>query len=331
MIGLDSTQRDQRRTCPICLEDHVTDEHVGIHLQQIALFALPRSTGLEGDSHVDDDASAAAVDDLERDREDGSDTRSFSDEGERPPEAVYGVDYQYVGNTLADLDPYEMAPGKRQIEDDWSVVYNPTLPRELNIEPIQTIQHDKSVWSVKFSCNGDFLAIGLNKFAVVYETKAWGKVFTLEHNAVDNDRNRWVRDVSFDPLERYIATGAADRLIRNHEVVTASWDKTLKVWDLQDIAKPLVPRRTFIGHKDLVLFATFTRDTRWIVSSSVNRDYGAQFWDPTTGDAALRINGHTDGVRRVDASRVNDYFATASFDAVKVWRYRKYQPKSTAA
>lgn len=218
MIGLDSTQRDQRRTCPICLEDHVTDEHVGIHLQQIALFALPRSTGLEGDSHVDDDASAAAVDDLERDREDGSDTRSFSDEGERPPEAVYGVDYQYVGNMLADLDPYEMALDKRQIEDDWSVVYNPKLPRELDIEHIESIQHDSSVKSVKFSYNGDFLAIGLDRSVVVYETKAWVKVFTLQHDIDYSGGNPgktdWIWDVSFDPLGKYVATGAEDGLIR---------------------------------------------------------------------------------------------------------------------
>ncbi|KAL9015976.1 MAG: hypothetical protein Q9185_006654 [Variospora sp. 1 TL-2023] len=218
MVGLDSTQRDQRRTCPICLEDHVTDEHVGIHLQQIALFALPRSTGLEGDSHVDDDASAAAVDDLERDREDGSDTRSFSDEGERPPEAVYGINYQYVGNMLADLDPYQMAPDKRQIEDDWSVVYNPKLPRELDIELIQNIQLPSRVISVKFSYNGVFLAIALDRFAVVYETKAWAKVFTLQHDVVDsgdNPRNFvWTQDVSFDPLGKYVATGAEDGLIR---------------------------------------------------------------------------------------------------------------------
>ncbi|KAL8974341.1 MAG: hypothetical protein Q9197_001413 [Variospora fuerteventurae] len=414
MIGLDSTQGNQRRTCPICLEDHVTDEHVGIHLQQIALFALPRSTGLEGDSHVDDDASAAAVDDLERDREDGSDTRSFSDEGERPPEAVYGIDYQYVGNMLADLDPYEMAPDKRQIEDDWSVVYNPKLPRELDIELIQSIHFSGLFMSVKFSYNGDFLAIGQDRFAVVYETKAWAKVFTLQHDVVDSGQNSggnvWIWDASFDPHGKYVATSANDGLIRvflmsngtlaytlaghtdgvtsinflpdssglfsgswdltvrlwnieaaseelnlkttdpvycaavsadsqllaaglpdcsamiwnrqgtlvatlsgveghfgvissiafapqNHEVVTASRDRTLKVWDLRDITKPLVPRRTFTGHKlaqGSVYSATFTRDARWIMSSSVDRGNGVQFWDPNTGDAALRIDGHTD-------------------------------------
>lgn len=36
---------------------------------------------------------------------------------------------------------------------------------------------------------------------------------------------------------------------QNHEIVTASKDKTLKVWDLRDITKPPVLRPTFTGHK----------------------------------------------------------------------------------
>ena len=39
-----------RRHCPICLQATVDFKHVGLHLQQIALFSLPRSTGLESDS-----------------------------------------------------------------------------------------------------------------------------------------------------------------------------------------------------------------------------------------------------------------------------------------
>ncbi|KAL8655780.1 MAG: hypothetical protein Q9210_000668 [Variospora velana] len=268
MIGLDSTQRDQRRTCPICLEDHVTDEHVGIHLQQIALFALPRSTGLEGDSHVDDDASAAAVDDLERDRKDGSETRSFSDEGEPPPEAVYGIDYQYVGNMLADLDLYQLAPDRRQIEDDWSVflMSNGTLVFTL-------AGHTSRVYSINFLPDSSGLLSGSSDSTV----RLWNVEAVSE--ALNLTATDYVFSVAVSADSQLLAAGLSDSTAiiwnrqgtliatlsgpeghcgfissiafapQNHEVVTASWDKTLKVWDLQDIAKPLVPRRTFTGHK----------------------------------------------------------------------------------
>lgn len=167
MIEVGSTQRDQPRTCSICLEGYVTDEHVGIHLQQIALFALLRSTGMEGDSHLGDDVSAAAVDDLEGDREGRSDIVPFQGERNRPLDPDYGVINQNAGKLFADLDPYQMAPDKRYIAVDWSVVYNPQLPRELDNELIHSTYLNSSVECVKFSYNGDFLAIGLHGSAEV--------------------------------------------------------------------------------------------------------------------------------------------------------------------
>ena len=38
------------RQCPVCLEERVDWKHIGLHLQQIALFSLPRSTGFEAGS-----------------------------------------------------------------------------------------------------------------------------------------------------------------------------------------------------------------------------------------------------------------------------------------
>ncbi|KAL9119285.1 MAG: hypothetical protein Q9187_004160, partial [Circinaria calcarea] len=38
------------RSCPICLDANVTLNHIAVHLQKIALFALPRSTGSENDT-----------------------------------------------------------------------------------------------------------------------------------------------------------------------------------------------------------------------------------------------------------------------------------------
>ncbi|KAL8732788.1 MAG: hypothetical protein Q9166_002570 [cf. Caloplaca sp. 2 TL-2023] len=417
-IKADLNQSDKNRRCPICTEANVTDEHVGIHLQQIALFALPRSTGLEDDLDLDVNASAAAVDDLERDREDDLENLSFSDK-ERPPEAVYGIDFHNVGNMLVDLDPYELAPNKRHInEDDWSVVYNPNLSRELDIELIHSTFLDSSVFCVKFSYDGRFLAIGLTGSAAVYETSTWAEIFTLPHGSGDHasgerfpysknigalaytlsGHQQAMCSIDFMPDSGRLLSGSADRTVRlwnveavseelnlvatdivydadissdghllaaglkdssamiwnrqgtaiatlsgaeghsdgvyciafapdSHKVVTGSFDKTCKLWDLQDAREPL---RTFTGHKESVLSVAFTRDGRWIMSGS--RDKGIQFWNPDTGEAVLRINGigvyhqraYSDGIASVsqlDTSPAENHFATVSFDGLlKVWR-----------
>ena len=43
--------------CPLCLDRNVSLAHVGLHLTRIAIFALPRSTGMEEDD--DDEANSA--------------------------------------------------------------------------------------------------------------------------------------------------------------------------------------------------------------------------------------------------------------------------------
>ena len=46
--------------CPICLQTDIDFKHVGLHLQQIALFSLPRSTGLENESEQGSQGSERA-------------------------------------------------------------------------------------------------------------------------------------------------------------------------------------------------------------------------------------------------------------------------------
>ena len=47
----------RRKECPICLEQHASFGHVALHLRKIAVFALPKSAGPDGDSTLGDPGS----------------------------------------------------------------------------------------------------------------------------------------------------------------------------------------------------------------------------------------------------------------------------------
>ena len=73
------------------------------------------------------------------------------------------------------------------------------------------------------------------------------------------------------------------------DLASASWDKTIKIWDLYTG----VLKRTLMGHKDMVdsLVVLLNGD---LASSS--HDQTVKIWNATTGSLKLNLIGHTDMV-----------------------------------
>lgn len=203
----DSSSSNDERSCPICAEEAVNSEHVAHHLQQIALFALPKLTGFEDDSAPNDKSSIATVDDLEQERLADSDRSSVFNEERQPREAVYGVDFDDVGNMLGDLDPFQLAYDNRHLDDDYFIIYNPKIPRLLDIELKQEFPHDSPIPCVKFSPDARYVAIGLRRGATIYEIETWS-----ERAHFDSDPNpkrgdyTYVRTLCFDSSGAHLAT-----------------------------------------------------------------------------------------------------------------------------
>ncbi|KAL8810333.1 MAG: hypothetical protein Q9200_002670 [Gallowayella weberi] len=114
------------------------------------------------------------------------------------------------------------------------------------------------------------------------------------------------------------------------QVVTASGDRTCKLWDIRDLqsggggGSRHTPLRTLKGHKARVRSANFTRDGQWVVSGSW--DEGIQLWNPVTGDAVSRINSSS-YVRGVDTSPTGNCFATVNADErLRIWKLRQLSP-----
>jgi WD40 repeat protein len=97
-------------------------------------------------------------------------------------------------------------------------------------------------------------------------------------------------------------------------VVSASYDKTLKVWD------PVTGTctQTLQGHNDEVISATFSPDGKFIVSAS--HDKTLKVWDPATGICIQTLQGHNGGVSSTTFSPDGKFMVSASYDrTLKVW------------
>jgi WD40 repeat protein/serine/threonine protein kinase len=99
------------------------------------------------------------------------------------------------------------------------------------------------------------------------------------------------------------------------QVVSASGDKTVRVWKADGSGAPMVLR----GHDDWVLSASFRPDGRQLVSAS--RDKTVRVWKADGSGAPMVLRGHDDVVRSVRFSPDGQQVVSASRDkTVRVWK-----------
>jgi WD40 repeat protein/serine/threonine protein kinase len=97
-------------------------------------------------------------------------------------------------------------------------------------------------------------------------------------------------------------------------IVTASWDKTARIWD----TALGVELGRLVGHTDRVWFAAFSYDGRRIVTAS--HDKTARIWDAATGEQLRLLSGHTDRVTSAAFSPDGRHVVTSSYDrTVRIW------------
>jgi len=96
---------------------------------------------------------------------------------------------------------------------------------------------------------------------------------------------------------------------------TASWDRTVKVWDA-DSGKELL---TLGGsHTDAVLGVSFSPDGKRVATAS--RDKTAKLWDAESGSELRTFSGHTDSVTSVAFTPDGKRLVTSSWDGtVRLW------------
>jgi WD40 repeat protein len=99
-------------------------------------------------------------------------------------------------------------------------------------------------------------------------------------------------------------------------VVTASWDKTAKIWD----ARTGRLLRTLRGPTEGVRDAEFSPDGKQIVTGSAYEDTVARIWNTATGKLVRVLQGDKSGIRTANYSRDGKFIVTASDDATaRIW------------
>lgn len=119
-----------------------------------------------------------------------------------------------VGNNLADLNLDHMPPGQKKEGSDWFAIFNPRVPRMLDVDLVHTLEHHSVVCCVRFSQDGKYIATGCNRSAQIFDVQTGHKVTQLQDETVDRDGDLYIRSVCFSPDGRYLATGAEDKQIR---------------------------------------------------------------------------------------------------------------------
>jgi WD40 repeat protein len=115
---------------------------------------------------------------------------------------------------LAELDLERLPKHLKRVEADWFAIFNPDVPRVLDVELLHTLAHDSVVCCVRFSHDGKYVATGCNRSAQIFDVITGQKVCVLQDETVESMGDLYIRSVCFSPDGKYLATGAEDKLIR---------------------------------------------------------------------------------------------------------------------
>lgn len=155
--------------------------------------------------------------------------------------------------------------------------------------------HSDSVYAVRFSPNGKFLASGSAEGIInLWDISSSQKISTL------SGHTDAVTSLAMSPDGEVIASGGADAAI--------------KLWHLSTCQE----RQTLIGHVSSVLSLAVSPDSQTLVSGSADRTI--KLWNLSTGQLIQTLQGHNQSVLCVTLSPDGQTLASGSADStIKLW------------
>lgn len=249
-----------------------------------------------------------------------------------------------VGNNLSDLDVADLPDIFKRVGEDWHAVFNPSVPRVLDVQLLHNLTHTSVVCCVRFSADGKYVATGCNRSAQIFDAHDGRRVCALEDTTVEKDGDLYIRSVCFSPDGKLLATGAEDKRIRvwdietrrirntfdGHEqdiysldfskngrlIASGSGDKTVRLWDIESNSQVMV-----LSIEDGVTTVAMSPDGRYVAAGSL--DKSVRVWDCSSGYLAERLEGpqgHKDSVYSVAFSPTGRELVSGSLDkTIKMW------------
>jgi WD40 repeat protein len=123
-------------------------------------------------------------------------------------------DFEAAGNALAELDLERLPGHQKHVGSDWVAIFNPNVPRVLDVDLVHALEHQSVVCCVRFSHDGKYIATGSDRLAQVFDVVTGQKIAIFQDESVDFVGDMYIRSVCFSPNGKYLATGAEDKLIR---------------------------------------------------------------------------------------------------------------------
>ncbi|KAJ1801726.1 general transcription repressor [Coemansia sp. RSA 2399] len=251
------------------------------------------------------------------------------------------------GSQLADIDPDTVPANLKREGVDWFVIFNPKIPRSLNIDNVHTLDHTSVVCCVKFSNDGKYLATGCNRTTQVWNVVTGAKECVLADETAAKNGDLYIRAVCFSPDGKYLVTGAEDKQIRiwdvqkrtirhtlsGHEqdiysldfspdgsmILSGSGDRTVRLWNLESGKEVCKFTIEDMGPKDAgVTSVAFSPNGKLVAAASL--DKMIRLWDVATGNPVQRIDGHKDSVYAVAFSPDGQALLSGSLDkTLRIW------------
>ncbi|KAK7031431.1 chromatin associated protein [Favolaschia claudopus] len=254
-------------------------------------------------------------------------------------------------------DPSSVPPQYKKDGSDWFVLYNPNIPRTLDVSLVHTFMHETVVCCVQFSADGKWLATGCNRTAQIFDVHTGQKVCVLADDTTGKTGDLYIRSVRFSPDGKYLATGAEDKRIRiwdimkrsirivfdGHQqeiysldfstdgrlIVSGSGDRTVRIWDMEDRSMRILsvtpddpspsgaPSNADAG----VTSVAISPDGALVAAGCV--DAIVRIWSVVTGALVEQLRGHQDSVYSVVFTRDGHGIVSGSLDnTLKYWDLR---------
>ncbi|KAH7926145.1 WD40 repeat-like protein [Leucogyrophana mollusca] len=226
-----------------------------------------------------------------------------------------------------DLDPMTVPSEFIKEGGDWLAVFNPLIPRQMDVQLAGRFVHEGVVCSVKFSVDATLLAVGSENVVVLYNL-ALGEKITFPLDVLNTDDSAGTckvihaRSVAISPDGQFLAAGSEDKLIR--------------FWS--------IPERRLLsalrGHHGEIYAVAFSPDGRLAVSAS--GDCTVRVWDISSFiGASCRVLRPVGAVSKLSSKLAptsvaidgtGSYVAAGSLDGVvRVWDIQQGTPDSTTA
>jgi len=157
--------------------------------------------------------------------------------------------------------------------------------------------HSSTIYSISISYNGKYLATGsADKLIKIWDMNTGDLIETLHGHTSHVTSVEWLPG-------------------SDQQLVSASWDETVKLWSWKEDDTPM---HSLVGHTGKVNSAVVSPDGDSIISGGEDRL--VKLWRISTHECFATMSGHTDEILCVAISPDGSTIASASKDkTIRTW------------